>query len=125
MLMILQAIIWELPLLRRYLFACNEDDYLAFSLSMEKTTLMQLLAIMISITHTVMPEKIYNDRLCERRSHFSKLFDEFQEATGEKVKEKTKHIAPFHQKKFRSGTIFKEIVRQYVLENKCESSFPC
>lgn len=102
------------------LFACNEDDYLAFSLSHGDDYTDAVVGNYDIVTHTVVPEKIYNERFVRGVLIFVKLFGQFQEATEEKVKEKFKAIQPIVKTRLRSEKFSKEIVRQYVLENKKE-----
>jgi HEAT repeat protein len=99
------------------LFACNEDDNLAFSLSHGEDYTDAIIGNYDIYTHTVVPEKVYNDRYVRGALVFVKLFDQFQEATGEKVKEKLKHTTPIIKTKLRSENFSKEKVRQYILEN--------
>ena len=102
------------------LFACNEDDYLAFSLSHGDDYTDAVVGNYDIVTHTVVPEKIYNERFVRGVLIFVKLFDEFKEATEQKVKEKSKTLLPIAKTKLRSEKFSKEIVRQYALENKLE-----
>jgi hypothetical protein len=44
------------------LFACNDDDYLAFSLSHGEDYTDAVVGNYDIITHTIVPEKIYNER---------------------------------------------------------------
>lgn len=99
------------------LFACNEDDYLAFSLSHGEDYTDAVVGNYDIYTHTVVPEKAYNDRYVRGALIFVKLFDEFQEATGEKVKEKLKYTTPITKTKLRSENFSKETVRQFISEN--------
>jgi len=102
------------------LFACNEDDYLAFSLSHGDDYTDAVVGNYDIVTHAVVPEKIYNERFVRGVLIFVKLFGQFQEATEEKVKEKFKAIQPIVKTRLRSEKFSKEIVRQYVLENRKE-----
>lgn len=102
------------------LFACNEDDYLAFSLSYGDDYTDAVVGNYDIVTHTIVPEKIHNDRFVRGVLIFVKLFGQFQEATEQKVKEKFKAIQPIVKTRLRSEKFSKEIVRQYVLENKKE-----
>lgn len=99
------------------LFACNEDDYLAFSLSYGDDYTDAVIGNYDIITHRVLPDKIFNDRYVRGSLVFVKLFGEFHEATEEKVKEKLKYITPLKRTKLRSDKFSKEKVRQYVSEN--------
>jgi hypothetical protein len=102
------------------LFACNEDDYLAFSLSHGDDYTDAVVGNYDIVTHTIVPEKIHNDRFVRGVLIFIKLFGQFQEATEGKVKEKFKAIQPIVKTRLRSEKFSKEIVRQYVLENRKE-----
>lgn len=99
------------------LFACNEDDYLAFSLSHGEDYNDAVVCNYDINTHTVLPEKAYNDRYVRGALVFVKLFDQFQEATGKKVKEKLKYTTPIAQTKLHSENFSKEKVRQFISEN--------
>lgn len=102
------------------LFACNDDDYLAFSLSHGEDYTDAVVGNYDIITHTIVPEKIYNERYIRGALIFVKLFDQFQEATEQKVKEKLKTLLPLTKTKLRSEKFSKEKARQYALENKRE-----
>jgi len=102
------------------LFSCNEDDYLAFSLSYGDDYTDAVIGNYDIVTHTIVPEKIYDERFVRGVLIFIKLFGQFQEATEGKVKEKFKAIQPIVKTKLRSEKFSKEIVRQYVLENREE-----
>lgn len=102
------------------LFACNDDDYLAFSLSHGDDYTDAVVGNYDIITHTITPEKIFNERYVRGVLIFVKLFDQFQEATEQKVKEKSKTLLPITRTKLRSENFSKEIVRQYALDNKRE-----
>ena len=102
------------------LFSCNEDDYLAFSLSHGDDYTDAVVGNYDIITHTIVSDKIFNDRYVRGALIFVKLFGQFQEAMGAKVKEKFKYSLPIDKTKRRSEKYSKEIVRQYALENKRE-----
>ena len=102
------------------LFACNDDDYLAFSLSHGEDYTDAVVGNYDIITHTIVPEKIYNERFVRGVLIFVKLFGQFQEATEEKVKEKFKAIQPIVKTRLRSEKFSRETVRQYVSENNLE-----
>lgn len=99
------------------LFACNEDDDLAFSLSYGDDYTDALVGNYDIYTHSIVPEKIYNDRYVRGALVFVKLFDQFHEATTEKVKEKLKYTTPITKTKLRSEKFSRENIRQYVAEN--------
>jgi HEAT-like repeat len=99
------------------LFACNEDDDLAFSLSYGDDYTDALVGNYDIYTHSVVPEKIYNDRYVRGALVFVKLFGQFHEATSEKVKEKLKYTTPITKTKLRSEKFSREKIRQYVAED--------
>jgi hypothetical protein len=105
------------------LFACNEDDYLAFSLSHGEDYADFVVGNYDIYTHKVVPEKAYNDRYVRGALIFIRLFGQFQDATGEKVKEKLKYTTPIAKTKLRSENFSKEKVRAYVSENNLQSLF--
>ena len=100
------------------LFACNDDDSLAFSLSYGEDYTDAVIGNYDIITHTITPEKIYNDRYVRGVLIFLKLTDQFKEVTEQKVREKSKSMLPFTKEKLRSGKFSREIVRRHALENK-------
>jgi len=102
------------------LFACNDDDSLAFSLSYGDDYADSVVGNYDIISHTITPEKVYNDRYVRGALIFVRLFDQFKEVTGEKVKEKSKNMLPVTKTKLRSEKFSREIVRRYVLENRRE-----
>ncbi|MFA4918638.1 MAG: DVU0298 family protein [Thermodesulfovibrionales bacterium] len=102
------------------LFACNEDNDFAFSLSYGDDYTDAVVGNYDIITHTIVSDKVYNDRYIRGALIFVKLFGQFQEATGEKVKKKFKNSLPINKTKMRSAKYSREIVRQYALENKRE-----
>jgi hypothetical protein len=102
------------------LFSCNEDDSLAFSLSYGDDYTDAVVGNYDIITHTIVAEKVLNDRYVRGVLIFLKLFEQFQEVTGQKVKEKMKAVLPITKTKLRSENYSKAKVRQYALENKRE-----
>jgi hypothetical protein len=100
------------------LFACNEDDYLAFSLSHGTDYTDAVIGNYDIITHKVAPEKAYQDRYVRGALVFVKLLREFHEATHEKVKEKLQYTTPINRSKVRSAHFSKEKVRGYIADNK-------
>ncbi len=102
------------------LFACNEDDYFAFSLSHGDDYTDSVVGNYDIITHTIVPEKVYNDRFVRGALVFVKLFGEFHETTGDKVQEKLKYTTPITKTKLRSEKFSKDKVRQYISENNVE-----
>jgi hypothetical protein len=105
------------------LFACNEDDYLAFSLSYGEDYTDAVIGNYDLISHSITPEKIHNERYIRGVLIFIKLFGEFQEVTGEFVKEKAKTLQPITKNKMRSDKFSKEKVREYALNNKKNELF--
>src|SRR4030042_4228164 len=77
------------------LFACNYDDYLAFSLSAGEDYSDAIVEHYDSITHSVINGDSLDDRAVRGVLIFVKLNREFQEVTGEKVKEKIKVALPY------------------------------
>jgi HEAT repeats len=102
------------------LFACNDDDSLAFSLSYGDDYTDAIVGNYDIITHSIVPEKVYNDRYVRGALIFIKLFDQFRELTEQQVKEKSKKMLPFTKTRLRSEKFSKEVVRQYAFENKRE-----
>lgn len=102
------------------LFACNDDESLAFSLSYGDDYTDAIIGNYDIISHTITPEKVYNDRYVRGALIFVKLFDQFREVTEQQVKEKSKTMLPFAKTSLRSEKFSKEVVRQYALENKRE-----
>jgi len=102
------------------LFACNEDDYLAFSLSHGTDYTDAVIGNYDIVTHTVAPDRVYQDRYVRGALVFVKLFEQFHEATSEKVKEKLTYTTPIIKTKLRSEKFSKEKLRQYVSENNLQ-----
>lgn len=102
------------------LFACNYDDYLAFSLSAGEDYFDAIIENYDPITHSVISGGAFDDRAIRGVLIFVKLHKEFQEVTGEKVKEKIKIALPPSPHKLRSEKFSKEKVRKYISENKFE-----
>src|SRR4030042_4438807 len=102
------------------LFACNYDDYLAFSLSYGEDYTDSVIGNYDIVTHTIVPGKTYNDRIVRGVLIFIKIVDQFQEVTEEKVKERLKASQPFSKKKLRSENFSKEKVRNYLIDNRQE-----
>jgi hypothetical protein len=102
------------------LFACNDDDSLAFSLSYGDDYTDAIVGNYDIITHSIVPGKVYNDRYVRGALIFIKLFDQFREITEQQVKEKSKKMLPFTKNRLRSEKFSKEVVRQYAIENKRE-----
>lgn len=102
------------------LFACNEDDYLAFSLSYGTDYTDAVVGNYDIITHKIAPERVYHDRYVRGALVFVKLLDQFHEATGEKVKEKLRYATPINKTKLRSENFSKEKVKKYVASNNVQ-----
>src|SRR3972149_619132 len=98
------------------LFACNNDDYLAFSLSAGEDYSDAIVENYDSVTHSVIPGGALDDRAVRGVLIFVKLTREFQEVTGEKVKEKIKVALPPSPAKLRSEKFSREKVRTYLTE---------
>ena len=101
-------------------FACNNDSDLAFSLSWGEDYTDATIGNYDIITHSLVPQKIYNDRFVRGALIFVKLADEFRDITGQKVKEKIKLSLPISKEKMRSDRFSKEAVRRYVTEDKLD-----
>ncbi|MEW6416901.1 MAG: DVU0298 family protein [Nitrospirota bacterium] len=102
------------------LFACNYDDYLAFSLSAGEDYSDAIVEHYDAITHSVILGEGLDDRTVRGVLIFVKLNREFQEVTEEKVKEKIKVALPSSSPKLRSEKFSREKVRKYLSENKFE-----
>jgi hypothetical protein len=102
------------------LFACNDDETMAFSLSYEDDYTDAVVGNYDIITHTITAEKIYNERYIRGALIFVKLAGQFKEATEEKVKKKSKTLLPINKTNLRSEKFSKEIVRRHASENKRE-----
>jgi len=99
------------------LFACNYDDYLAFSLSADEDYSDAVIEKYDLMNHRVAPEGRLDDRYIRGALIFVKLNKEFQEATEDKVKEKIQTALPPTKQKLRSDKFSKGAVRKYILEN--------
>jgi HEAT-like repeat protein len=100
------------------LFACNDDETLAFSLSYGDDYADAVVGNYDIVTHAITPEKIYNERYVRGALIFVKLAGQFKEATEEKVKKKSKTLLPIKKTNLRSENFSKELVRRCALENK-------
>jgi hypothetical protein len=100
------------------LFACNEDEDLAFSLSYEKDYADAIVGNYDIITHAVVQEKVVNERYVRGSLVFVKLLG--PKTAGEKGEEESAYTTPIAKTKLRSEEFSKEKVRQYVLEDKLE-----
>jgi hypothetical protein len=100
------------------LFACNYDDYLAFSLSYGEDYVDAVIGQYDITMHKIMSGKIYEDRYIRGVLIFVKLIQEFQEIAGEKVKKRIETALPVpEKKKLRSEKFSKEKVQNYVSDN--------
>lgn len=102
------------------LFACNYDDYLAFSLSADEDYFDAIIENYDPATHSVISGGVLDDRAVRGVLIFVKLKKEFQEVTEEKIKEKMKFALPISLHKLRSEKFSKEKVRKYLAEKKFE-----
>jgi hypothetical protein len=102
------------------LFACNYDDYLAFSLTAGEDYFDAIVENYDPMTHNVIPGGAFDDRAVRGVLIFVKLNIEFQEATEKKVKEKIKVVIPPSPPKLRSEKFSREKVRKYLSEDKFE-----
>lgn len=99
------------------LFACNYDDYLAFSLSAEEDYLDAIVENYDPVTHNVIPRGAFDDRAVRGVLIFVKLNREYREVTEEGVKEKIKAASPPSPTKLRSKNFSREKVQTYISEN--------
>ena len=102
------------------LFACNNDSDLAFSLSWGEDYSDAVVGNYDIVTHSIVPEKVHNDRFVRGVLLFVKLVDQFKEVTGQGVKEKMKASLPISKEKLRSEKFSKDLVRTYISENRVE-----
>jgi hypothetical protein len=102
------------------LFACNDDETLAFSLSYGDDYTDAVVGNYDIVTHAITPEKICNDRYVRGVLLFIRLIDHIHAATEQKVREKSKTLTPINKTAIRSERFSKEIVRRYALENRRE-----
>jgi hypothetical protein len=102
------------------LFACNYDDYLAFSLSADEDYKDAVVEKYDGMTHLIMPGKIFEERYIRGVLIFVRLNNEFQEVTDHKVKARLKTALPPPKPKVRLENFSKEKVRSYISDNKLE-----
>jgi len=102
------------------LFACNDDETLAFSLSYGDDYTDAVVGNYDIMTHTITPEKICNDRYVRGALLFVKLTGDIGEATEQNIREKSKTLTPINRTTVRSERFSREIVRQYALGNRRE-----
>jgi HEAT repeat protein len=106
--------------LEALLVACNYDSDLAFSLSYGEDYMDEVIEQYDSVTHTITPDKIVDERFIRGALIFVRLIDEFKEITEPKVRERLKARTPLKKTKRRSEKFSKGIVRTYVQENRIE-----
>jgi len=106
--------------LEALLFACNYDDYLAFSLSAEEDYTDAIVESYDVITHKIIHGRIFEERYVRGVLIFVKLSKEFQEFTGQTGKEKLKSAPLVPPEKLRSEKFSREKVQMYLLENRLE-----
>jgi len=109
--------------LEALLFACNYDDYVAFSLSAGEDFADAVIENYDPITHKVIPGRTFDDRSIRGALIFVRLNPEYQAFAHEQIKEKLKEkslpsAAP--PKKLRSEKFSRETVQTYIAENKLE-----
>lgn len=110
--------------LEALLFACNYDDYLAFSLSAGEDYIDAVIENYDPVSHKVIPGRSFQDRSVRGVLIFVKLNPEFREFAEEKVKEKLKSTPPpAPAKKLRSEKFSRDIVQKYVSEDKLDELF--
>ncbi len=102
------------------LFACNEDEDLAFSLSHGTDYSDAVVGNYDIYTHTVAPSRIYHDRYVRGALIFVKLLHEFRELTSDKIREKLQYTTPIQKTKLRSEKFSRDAVRTYVAEKRLE-----
>jgi len=103
------------------LFACNYDDYTAFSLSAGEDYVDGVIENYDPISHKVIPGGTFEDRRVRGALIFVKLNSEFQNFTEEMTKEKfTSSFVSTKAKKSRSDKFSREKVQAYVSENRLE-----
>ena len=107
--------------LEALLFACNYDDYVAFSLSAGEDFADAVIENYDPMTHKVIPGRTFDDRSIRGALIFVRLNPEYQAFAHEQIKEKLKEkslpsVAP--PKKLRSEKFSRETVQTYISENK-------
>jgi len=103
------------------LFACNYDDYTAFSLSAGEDYVDGVMENYDPISHKVITSGTFEDRRVRGALIFVKLNPELQKFTEEMTKEKfTSSFVSTKTKKTRSDKFSRERVQAYVSENRLE-----
>jgi len=109
--------------LEALLFACNYDDYLAFSLSAGEDFLDAVIENYDPVTHKIIPGRTFDDRSIRGALIFVRLNPEFQAFAHEQIKDNLKlkfSPSPVKREKLRSEKFSREKVHTYVLEDKLE-----
>jgi HEAT repeat protein len=109
--------------LEALLFACNYDEYVAFSLSAGEDFSDAVIENYDPITHKVIPGRTFDDRSIRGALIFVRLNPEYQAFAHEQIKEKLKEkflpsAAP--PKKMRSEKFSRETIQTYISENRFE-----
>jgi hypothetical protein len=99
------------------LLACNNDDYMAFSLSADEDYSDAVIEKYDLMSHRVAPEGRLDDRYIRGALIFVKLNKEFQGVTKDKIKEKMRTAIQQSKQKYRSDKFSKGIVHTYIREN--------
>ncbi len=110
--------------LEALLFACNYDDYLAFSLSAGEDYIDAIIENYDPISHKVIPGGNFEDRKVRGILLFVKLKQGVEEFTEEMKKERVRSsFVNVNVKKSHSVQFSREKVQTYVLENRLEELF--
>jgi len=107
--------------LEALLFACNDDDYVAFSLSAGEDFADAVIENYDPMTHKVIPGRTFDDRSIRGALIFVRLNPEYQAFAHEQIKEKLKEKflpSASPPKKLRSEKFSRETVQKYISENK-------
>jgi HEAT repeat protein len=107
--------------LEALLFACNYDDYVAFSLSAEKDYDDAVIENYDPVSHKAIPGGTFEDRRVRGALIFVKLKPELQGFTEDMTKDKIRSsFVSAPAKKLRSDQFSREKVQTYVSENRLE-----
>jgi HEAT repeat protein len=107
--------------LEALLFACNYDDYVAFSLSAEKDYDDAVIENYDPVSHKAIPGGTFEDRRVRGALIFVKLKPELQGFTEDMTKDKIRSsFVSAPAKKLRSDQFSREKVQTYVSENRPE-----
>src|SRR4030066_799493 len=107
--------------LEALLFACNYDDYVAFSLSAGEDFADAVIENYDPMTHKIIPGRTFGCRSIRGALIFVRLNPEYQAFAHEQIKEKLKEksLPPaVPPKKLRSEKFSRETVQTYISENK-------